>query len=58
MRRILARMTGPAPDPAKARAAMVSGQLRSRGVHDERVLAAMGEVERDAFVPEAERGAA
>ena len=55
MRRILARMTGPAPDPAQARAAMVSGQLRSRGVHDERVLAAMGAIPREAFVPDENR---
>ena len=34
---------------------MVSGQLRSRGVHDERVLAAMGAIPREAFVPEENR---
>jgi protein-L-isoaspartate(D-aspartate) O-methyltransferase len=40
------------PDFAEARAAMASGQLRARGIHDERVLEAMGEVPREAFVPE------
>jgi protein-L-isoaspartate(D-aspartate) O-methyltransferase len=34
---------------------MVERQLRRRGIHDERVLAAMGEVPRELFVPEAER---
>src|SRR5438093_13457126 len=33
------------------RAAMVAGQLRGRGVRDERVLKAMGEVPRELFVP-------
>ena len=42
MRRILAAMSGPAPDPDQARAAMVANQLRARGVTNERVLAAMG----------------
>jgi protein-L-isoaspartate(D-aspartate) O-methyltransferase len=41
-----------ARDPAEARARMVERQLRRRGIHDERVLAAMGEVPREAFVPE------
>ena len=31
---------------------MASRQLRARGIHDERVLEAMGEVPREAFVPE------
>jgi protein-L-isoaspartate(D-aspartate) O-methyltransferase len=31
---------------------MVERQLRRRGIHDERVLAAMGEVPREAFLPE------
>ena len=48
-------MTGPAPDPARARAAMVADQLRTRDVSDERVLAAMGAVPREAFVPEVNR---
>ena len=36
---------------AARRAAMVENQLRARGIWDERVLAAMGEVPREAFVP-------
>ena len=55
MRRILGAMTGPAKDPARARATMVAGQLRARGVTDERVLAAMGAIPREAFVPDASR---
>ena len=35
-----------------ARRRMVEGQLRARGISDERVLAAMGEVPREAFLPE------
>jgi protein-L-isoaspartate(D-aspartate) O-methyltransferase len=38
-------------DFATLRAEMVAGQLRGRGVVDERVLAAMGEAPREAFVP-------
>jgi protein-L-isoaspartate(D-aspartate) O-methyltransferase len=34
---------------------MVEEQLRRRGIGDERVLAAMGEVERELFVPDAQR---
>jgi protein-L-isoaspartate(D-aspartate) O-methyltransferase len=34
---------------------MVERQLRRRGIHDERVLAAMGEVPRELFVPEDQR---
>jgi protein-L-isoaspartate(D-aspartate) O-methyltransferase len=45
-------------DPAEARARMVERQLRRRGIHDERVLAAMGEVPREAFVPERVRRSA
>jgi protein-L-isoaspartate(D-aspartate) O-methyltransferase len=41
-----------APDFAAARASMVKHQLRGRGVRDERVLAAMGRVPREEFVPE------
>lgn len=37
---------------------MVSEQLRGRGIREERVLAAMGVVPREAFVPAAERDAA
>src|SRR4051812_36190775 len=40
-------------DPfARRRARMVDRQLRRRGIGDERVLAAMGEVPRERFVPE------
>jgi protein-L-isoaspartate(D-aspartate) O-methyltransferase len=38
------------PDFARARAAMVDEQLRDRGITDERVLAAMNRVPREAFV--------
>src|SRR6476619_7816168 len=51
-------MTGPPKDPKDpkdARAAMVRDQLRRRGVIDERVLAAMGAIPREAFVPDASR---
>ena len=34
------------------RTRMVERQLRRRGIHDERVLAAMAEVPRERFVPE------
>ncbi len=39
-------------DFAAMRTRMVERQLRRRGIADERVLAAMGEVPREAFVPE------
>ena len=55
MRRIFAAMTGPAKDPAQARATMVASQLRARGITDARVLAAMGAIPREAFVSEAIR---
>jgi protein-L-isoaspartate(D-aspartate) O-methyltransferase len=55
VRRILEAMTGPARDPEHARAAMVEHQLRDRGVTDERVLAAMGAIPREVFVPDASR---
>jgi len=42
-------------DFAGLRARMVERQLRHRGIEDERVLAAMGEVPREAFVPAALR---
>jgi len=45
-------------DFAKLRAAMVERQLRRRGIADERVLAAMGEVLREEFVPERQRSRA
>jgi protein-L-isoaspartate(D-aspartate) O-methyltransferase len=43
------------PDYAALRASMVEHQLRRRGISDERVLAAMGEVPRERFVPERQR---
>ena len=43
---------------SEARARMVADQLRGRDIRDERVLAAMTAVPRDAFVPERERSAA
>lgn len=42
-------------DLEKERASMVEHQLRRRGIADRRVLAAMGEVPREAFVPESEK---
>lgn len=47
----------PMPDPtdgemARERAEMVEQQLRRRGIHDERVLAAMASVPRERFVTE------
>jgi protein-L-isoaspartate(D-aspartate) O-methyltransferase len=53
---MFAAMTGSGVDPAEARAAMVARQLRDRGIADERVLAAMGAVPRELFVPESIRG--
>jgi len=41
-------------DLGKERASMVEHQLKRRGIGDSRVLAAMGEVPREAFVPEAQ----
>jgi protein-L-isoaspartate(D-aspartate) O-methyltransferase len=43
------------PDPAAARARMVAEQMAARGVADPRVLAALRQVERHLFVPEAAR---
>jgi len=49
----LGRVAPPAPvDAAQGRAAMVEQQLRRRGIADERVLAAMGRVPRELFLPE------
>jgi protein-L-isoaspartate(D-aspartate) O-methyltransferase len=45
----------PIPDNARARAAMVESQLRPQGVTDPAVLAAMGEIARDRFVPDEAR---
>jgi protein-L-isoaspartate(D-aspartate) O-methyltransferase len=44
-----------AVDPEKERANMVEHQLRRRGITDSRVLDAMGEVPREAFVPDTRR---
>ena len=44
-----------ARDAAVQRKRMVDRQLRRRGITDERVLAAMGAVPRERFVPESER---
>jgi protein-L-isoaspartate(D-aspartate) O-methyltransferase len=41
----------PAPDFAAQRQQMVQRQLMTRGIHDERVLAAMAKVPREEFVP-------
>jgi len=46
---------GSATTSTDARARMVERQLRRRGIHDERVLAAMGEVPREMFVPPDQR---
>ena len=46
------------PDRAGARETMVDRQLRRRGIRDERVLHAMGEIAREEFVPPEERLAA
>jgi len=45
-------------DPALARKAMIDGQLRVSGVNAEFVLARMGAVPREDFVPQAARGVA
>ena len=45
-------------DFSLARRAMVDNQLRPEGVTDRGVLAAMGSVERERFVPEAARALA
>jgi protein-L-isoaspartate(D-aspartate) O-methyltransferase len=42
-------------DFGEMRAGMVRRQLRERGIDDERVLAVMGEVPREAFLPERRR---
>jgi protein-L-isoaspartate(D-aspartate) O-methyltransferase len=45
-------------DFAHARTVMVDNQLRTSGITDRRLLAAMGEVPREAFVPEVRRALA
>ncbi|HEY3334507.1 MAG TPA: hypothetical protein VGK16_04650, partial [Candidatus Limnocylindrales bacterium] len=45
------------PEPlSEARARMVRNQLRDRDIRDERVLAVMGGLAREAFIPDDERG--
>lgn len=44
-------MTGRRADRNPAREAMVAQQLRGRGIRDERILDAMGELPRELFVP-------
>jgi protein-L-isoaspartate(D-aspartate) O-methyltransferase len=63
VRAILDRMTGSSGQDeversAAARARMVERQLRGRGIADERVLAAMAAVPREAFIDPAQRGLA
>jgi protein-L-isoaspartate(D-aspartate) O-methyltransferase len=53
-----ARGAGDSDPAAEARAAMVLRQLRSRGIADERVLRAMGQIPREEFVRPSERGLA
>jgi protein-L-isoaspartate(D-aspartate) O-methyltransferase len=51
--------SGPGGDAtAAARASMVARQLRARGIADERVLLAMGQIPREEFVRASERGLA
>jgi protein-L-isoaspartate(D-aspartate) O-methyltransferase len=42
-------------DLEKQRARMVEEQLRRRGIADSRVLAAMGEIPREAFIPDSDK---
>ena len=46
------------PGSEAARAAMVASQLRTSGVNDARVVAAMAQVERERFLPESQRALA
>jgi protein-L-isoaspartate(D-aspartate) O-methyltransferase len=46
----------PVTDFAAQRQRMVTEQLKARGIHDERVLAAMSKVPREEFVPQDSRG--
>src|SRR3569833_2277420 len=45
----------PMTDYAQARKTMVDNQLRTSGITDRRLLTAMGEVPREAFVPASRR---
>jgi protein-L-isoaspartate(D-aspartate) O-methyltransferase len=51
-------MRGAERDYARDRAQMVARQLRNRGIRDERVLAAMGSIPREAFVDAEDRSIA
>jgi protein-L-isoaspartate(D-aspartate) O-methyltransferase len=56
---MLSAMTQERDAPTRAaRAAMVANQLRGRGITDERVLAVMGELPREAFIADDRRGLA
>lgn len=50
--------TADLPGSEAARAAMVASQLRTSGVNDARVVAAMAQVERERFLPESQRALA
>lgn len=50
--------TADLPGSETARAAMVASQLRTSGVNDARVVAAMAQVERERFLPESQRALA
>src|SRR5207253_519890 len=53
MRRPLRKLRRPTmADPSQTRDLMVERQLKARGIGDPAVLAAMGEVPRERFVPE------
>jgi protein-L-isoaspartate(D-aspartate) O-methyltransferase len=52
---VLAAAAAPSDPFAKARAAMVTDQIESRGVRDPRVLDAMREVPRHLFIPASQR---
>lgn len=51
-------VTAELPGSETARAAMVTSQLRTSGVSDARVVAAMAQVEREKFLPESQRALA
>ena len=54
----MSRGRGMGPDFTELRGRMVTEQLASRGIEDERVLAVMGSVPRESFVPESFRDSA
>jgi protein-L-isoaspartate(D-aspartate) O-methyltransferase len=55
LRRLLRKVLPVAIDPKTARDRMVERQVEARGIHDPRLLAAMREVPREAFVPDSLR---